>query len=213
MIFCVVVCLLMFNFVESFTTFSCFSHNRKSLKIPRKYLFNGKFTILHDNGLSVDSKEVPISLTKKIGNLIAGKGFSGIDGAAIKQRLAQLGISALLSYGFVSNFSYVTTVIIAWCIHGKATAMSPLSPGQWKPFLAIYAGLWAANNVLRPLRFSVSVVIAPFFEKLVDHIQQAFNLKRSFAFGMTVFLVNFCGTISYLLGGLFLATKILGLPL
>lgn len=88
-----------------------------------------------------------------------------------RDSIAKLGGYILLSYGFVSNISYITCVIISWIIHGRATGLSPLAKGQWKPFLAIYAGLWAANNVLRPLRFSVSVVIAPFFETIIAFIQ------------------------------------------
>ena len=38
-----------------------------------------------------------------------------------KFNIKELGIYALLSYGFVSNFSYVTTVICAWVIHGKSS--------------------------------------------------------------------------------------------
>ena len=41
-----------------------------------------------------------------------------------KEELSKLGLYALLSYGFVSNFSYITCVIIAWCIHGKTTGAS-----------------------------------------------------------------------------------------
>ena len=41
------------------------------------------------------------------------------------------GASALLSYGFVSNLSHLTCLIIAWCVHGKKTGLSPLDPGQW----------------------------------------------------------------------------------
>lgn len=70
-----------------------------------------------------------------------------------KEELSKLGLYALLSYGFVSNFSYITCVIIAWCIHGKTTGLSPLAAGQWRGFLAIYSGLYVANNFLRPARF------------------------------------------------------------
>merc|ERR1719464_2549847 len=36
------------------------------------------------------------------------------DGLTFKQKLAKMGLSALLSYGFVSNISYCVTVSLAW---------------------------------------------------------------------------------------------------
>ena len=130
-----------------------------------------------------------------------------------KEELSKLGLYALLSYGFVSNFSYITCVIIAWVIHGKSTGLSPLVKGQWKQFLAVYTGLYVANNFLRPFRFGVSVLIAPKFEDMIQFIMKKTNLKKAHATGVVVFLVNFCGTITYLIGGLRIATLIFGVPL
>jgi hypothetical protein len=133
--------------------------------------------------------------------------------AADKAKLAKLGMYALLSYGCVSNISYVTTVICAWVIHGKASGMSPLAPGQWKQFFAIYTGLWAANNFLRPVRFSIAVFLAPTFDKLIGVLEDKFRLSKNASTALCVFLVNICGTFSYLFGGLFIATRIMGVPL
>jgi len=127
--------------------------------------------------------------------------------------LAKLGMYALLSYGFVSNFSYVTTVICAWVIHGKASGLSPLAEGQWKQFFAIYTGLWAANNFLRPVRFSIAVFLAPTFDTLIAQLERRFRLSKKTATALCVFLVNICGTFSYLFGGLFIVTKVTGVPL
>ena len=49
-----------------------------------------------------------------------------------KDTIAKAGLYALLSYGFVSNVSYITCLIISWVTHGKRTGLSPLAPGQWK---------------------------------------------------------------------------------
>lgn len=137
----------------------------------------------------------------------------GTPAAADKTKLAKLGMYALLSYGCVSNFSYVTTVICAWVIHGKASGMSPLAAGQWKQFFAIYTGLWAANNFLRPVRFSIAVFLAPTFDKLIGVLEHKFRLSKNASTALCVFLVNICGTFSYLFGGLFIATRIMGVPL
>lgn len=110
-----------------------------------------------------------------------------------KEELAKLGLYALLSYGFVSNFSYITCVIIAWCMHGKATGLSPLAHGQWKGFLALYTGLYIANNFLRPARFGLSVILAPQFENIIQFLMKKLKLNKTYATALTVFLVNFCG--------------------
>jgi len=55
---------------------------------------------------------------KKVDNFVAR---SNLKEKMSKEELAKLGLYALLSYGFVSNFSYITCVIISWCMHGKAT--------------------------------------------------------------------------------------------
>ncbi len=127
--------------------------------------------------------------------------------------LKELGLYALLSYGFVSNFSYVTTVICAWVIHGKTSGLSPLAEGQWKQFGAIYLSIYAVNNLLRPLRMSVAVALAPAFDKMILSLQNRFNIGKSKATGLLVFLVNVLGTFSYLFFGLAVVTKIAGVPL
>ena len=39
----------------------------------------------------------------------------------------------------------------------KTTGNSPLAPGQWQGFLAVYAGLWAMQNFIRPIRFTIAL--------------------------------------------------------
>jgi len=41
------------------------------------------------------------------------------NSSTFKQKLAKAGMSALLSYGFVSNMSYAVTVSLAWYISSK----------------------------------------------------------------------------------------------
>jgi hypothetical protein len=64
------------------------------------------------------------------------------DGLTTRQKLAKMGLAAVLSYGWVSNVSYAICVSIAWYGFSKKTGLSPLAPDQWKPFLAVYAGFF-----------------------------------------------------------------------
>ena len=74
-------------------------------------------------------------ILSKIKSAFSDKNESGLTG---RERLAKMGLSALLSYGFVSNMSYAVTLSLSWFIHSKRTGLSPLAEGQWKPFLAVY---------------------------------------------------------------------------
>lgn len=161
---------------------------------------------LHGVGHSPQKK----SPLKNLKNLLLGNGWRG---TLTKDSISKLGLNVLLAYGFVSNISYVTCVILSWVSHGRLYGKSPLAAGQWKTFLLIYSGFFAANNVLRPLRFSLSLVLTPFFDKLILRLRQYFGLSRTAATGLLVFLVNVIGTLSYLIVGLTIATKRAGVPL
>ena len=108
----------------------------------------------------------------------------------------------------------VTLLIISWVSFAKSTGLSPLAPGQWKAYLLAYTALYAViGNGLRPVRFSLSVAITPVFDRFVAFLQRRFSIAKPVAFGMCVFLVNVCGTCTYLALGLRVVTAVLGLPL
>lgn len=46
----------------------------------------------------------------------------------------------MASYGTVSNITYGGGLAVSWIAFVKQTGLSPLMPGQWKNFLAFYAG-------------------------------------------------------------------------
>lgn len=130
-----------------------------------------------------------------------------------KETLAKLGLNVLLAYGFISNVAYITCFIIAWVLHGKTYGLSPLAPGSWKSFLLIYSGFVAVNNLIRPLRYGVSLAISPLFSKLVDAVEQKTGYKRATATSIVVFMVNIIGSTSYMGLGLLIATRIFAVPL
>lgn len=152
-------------------------------------------------------------LLDTIKNILGGRGFSGKTDAFTKESVAKLGLNMLLAYGFVSNISYITCVILSWISHGKKYGVSPLAPGQWKAFLLIYSGFWVTNNILRPARFSLSLLISPIFEKFIAFIQKRTGYKKATATGIVIFLINIVGTTAYLTFGLLIATRVAKVPL
>lgn len=135
------------------------------------------------------------------------------DGLTTKERLAKMGLSALLSYGFVSNMSYAITLSVSWYTHSKRTGLSPLAPGQWKPFLAVYAGFYVFTNIIRPLRFGLSVVVARYFESFVNLIERKTGFGRKASIGVVVVLANVCGTFAAMGLGVSLASALAGVPI
>jgi len=135
------------------------------------------------------------------------------DGLTFKQKLANMGLSALLSYGFVSNLSYCVSVGLAWFGFSKQTGLSPLAPGQWKKFLAVYAGFYVFNNIVRPIRLAISVGVTPYFDKAVANVQRKTGLKKSLSIGIVVFLANICGTTSLMGLAIWIASIAAGVPI
>lgn len=91
--------------------------------------------------------------------------------------------------------------------------MSPLSPGQWKPYLAVYAGFYVFNNFLRPFRLGLSVVVSKYFDSLVNYVQVKTKLSKKWSIGIVVFLANICGTLSAMALGVLIASTASGVPI
>ena len=160
----------------------------------------------------VTPAETSTSPLKKIKGFFK-KDNKNSDGLTTKERLAKMGLSALLSYGWVSNMSYAVTLSLSWYTHSKKTGLSPLAPNQWKPFLAVYAGFYVFNNIIRPLRFGMSVVVSRYFDNFVNFIQRKSGLGRKASIGVVVFLANVCGTFAAMGLGVSIASALSGVPI
>lgn len=75
------------------------------------------------------------------------------------------------------------------------TGLSPLAPGQWKGFLAVYAGFYVFNSVVRPIRMAFSIALSKYFEMSIEAVQKKTKWSRGASTGVIVFLFNFCGTL------------------
>lgn len=129
-----------------------------------------------------------------------------------KELLAKMGLSTLLSYGWVSNMYNCVNVSLAWFAFTKKTGLSPLVPGQWKPFLAVYAGFYVISNFMRPFRIAVSIGVSKYFDSIISTIQDKTGVPRGVAIGITVFMFNIVGTCSFMALGIFTASTLSGVP-
>lgn len=135
------------------------------------------------------------------------------DGLTFRQRLAKMGVATVLSYGMISNLSYAILISISWYAFAVKTKLSPLAPGQWKPFLGVYTGFWVFNNIIRPARVGISVAVAPALDKLVLFVQNRLKVSKPLAITITVIIVNIVGTILLMTGGIALASILAGVPI
>jgi hypothetical protein len=67
--------------------------------------------------------------------------------------------------------------------------MSPISPGQWKPFLAWYGGFYAINSLLKPVRFMVALGVVPRTEKVMAALQAHFQDSKKASVACTTALL------------------------
>jgi len=99
---------------------------------------------IHNSNNNVDMKP---SFLKRIRNKV---GDTASDGLTTSQQLAKMGLSALLSYGFVSNMSLCVTVSLAWfsfnkkvgfCFPSTTYFMSSMNMIQINPCL-VYTNIY-----------------------------------------------------------------------
>ena len=105
---------------------------------------------------------------------------------------------------------YVSIKYVFFAI--RQTGLSPLAPGQWKGFLAVYSGFWVFNNIIRPLRATAAVAVSPLLERWVRAVQNRLQVKQSVAVLITVLLLNVVGTITLMCAGIALAAILAGVP-
>jgi hypothetical protein len=102
--------------------------------------------------------------------------------------------------------------IIFICTQTKQTGLSPLAPGQWKPFLAINAGFMVFQNLIRPVHVALAVIVSPYFDKIVDGFQSRFNFSRKASVIITALLANLVGTLALMGAGISIAATLAGVP-
>jgi len=130
-----------------------------------------------------------------------------------RQKLKKMGTQVVLSYGFVSNMSYAIILSLAWYTHSVRTGLSPLAAGQKKGFLAVYSGLYLFNNIIRPARFTLSVVISKYFDRAVKSIEEKFKISKGKATFILVLIANVFGTCSAMALGVLIASAASGVPI
>ena len=87
-----------------------------------------------------------------------------------------------------------------------------MAPGQWKGFLAVYAGFWVFNNIIRPMRLALSIAVGPQFDRVVEAIQHRFRVNKTVAIAIVVTTANLFGTTLLMSLGILGAATLAGVP-
>ena len=119
----------------------------------------------------------------------------------------------LNAYTIIDYWNLIIIAYCRWFGFSKKTGLSPLAPGQWKGFLAVYAGFYVFNNIIRPMRLAVSVGVTPYFDRAVAAVQRKTKLGKGASIGIVVFLANICGTFSFMALGIYIASLAAGIPI
>ncbi|CAB9516571.1 expressed unknown protein [Seminavis robusta] len=115
---------------------------------------------------------------------------------ALRQKIQKSGVATAISYSLVSNMFTTVALSLAWYGFSMQTGLSPISPGQWKPFLAWYGGFYAVNSLLKPVRFMIALGIVPRTEQLMALFQARFNdSKKAAVIASTSLLVVTSSTV------------------
>jgi len=137
-----------------------------------------------------------------------------------KDTLAKSGVDAFFTYGVVSNLNAALTLSLAWGAFSRASGLSPLVPGQWKSFLAVYVGIYATvGTIMRPFRFALAMGLTPVYSKMILLVRGKLpfytsnpKLNRSLALLLISLLGNGVGTCALIGGGVWVAGLVTGVP-
>lgn len=138
-----------------------------------------------------------------------------------RDKLAKLGVDAVLTYGVVSNVNAALLVSFSWLSFSRLNGLSPLVPGQWPKFFATYLTIYATvGTVLRPLRLAAAVSLTPIYGRAVRWVQTRVKLfqatrpalNRTIAVVLLTLLGNICGTCALIACGCWLAGVVTGVP-
>lgn len=137
-----------------------------------------------------------------------------------KDKIAALGFDAFFTYGFVSNVNAGLTIALAWGTFTKSSGLSPLVPGQWSKFLAVYVGIYATlGTVLRPFRMALAVGLTPGFTRLVKALMASLpfyesrpKLNRTLAMIVVSFFGNIGVTCGIVALGVWVSSLVTGVP-
>lgn len=82
-------------------------------------------------------------------------------------RVIQQGPAVFLTHFMMAQNFKVVFASVTWYFFCLKTGMSPLFPGQWKPYVAIFAACMAFDAYITPVRLAYAIVQAPKMDRFM----------------------------------------------
>eukprot|EP00898_Chlorokybus_atmophyticus_P008415 jgi/Chlat1/8575/Chrsp82S07964 len=109
----------------------------------------------------------------------------------LRARVAKLGLSAILTYGFFDGVTYTAAFVLAFLTYERTMGLNPAR--NLKDLAGVVVLMWAGNNVTRPFRVAAAAALAPAVDKLLNKMQARLRLPNQFAaFVLVVAVVASC---------------------
>lgn len=135
------------------------------------------------------------------------------DALPLKQKLKSMGTAAFSSYAFVQNAQMAAGFGVAWFLHASRTGLSPVAAGQWKSFLALYAGLSAAARTLTPVYIAAGIALAPAFQRLMNTFRHRWGWSKAATVAAVLTIPSTAVIFAVGVPGVALAAAMAGVPI
>lgn len=124
--------------------------------------------------------------------------------ATAPQEQTNITTGAQPKYPHMCSLSLHTGVLttICWVSVVKSTGLTPLEPGMWPKFLALYAALYlTAGTITRPLRLTFAIAAAPAVERALASLQRITGLNKPTAYGLVLLAIS-AGSIVFFISSI-----------
>lgn len=97
----------------------------------------------------------------------------------MRELLKTHGPGTVLSYLTVSNTISVSMLCSTWLLFTRSTGQTPLQ--AWPQFLAMWAGMWAAQQAVRPVKVAMGLAGTPIGTAVVTAAARLFRVNNTAA--------------------------------
>ncbi|CAB9498836.1 expressed unknown protein [Seminavis robusta] len=134
------------------------------------------------------------------------------SGLTLKEKMAKQGFAALVNMIFVNNLTSISFLSFAWYGFSVQTGLSPLCPGQWKPFLAVFSGFMAMDVMLKPVKIATAIAAVPLADRAIGWLKRKCGGSKSLTMGLVLAWIT-VSAFGMLGGGVTLASTLSGVPI
>jgi len=127
-------------------------------------------------------------------------------------RVIQQGPAVYLTHFMMAQNFKVVFASVSWYFFCLKTGMSPLFPGQWKPYVAIFAACMAVDMYITPVRLAFAIGHAPKMDRFMLFLKGKLYDSKAIA-AVLVWVGIVVLNLGLLVVGIALASLLAGVPI